>query len=270
MIREETIAAARIVTLARPEKRNALSSEVARALGRAIERAGADESVRAVVLAAEGNVFAAGGDLDELAMVVGAAEGALHVLAIGQEIESILACPVPVIAAVSGDVYGGGCELLLLCDLAVMEDHARVSFRHARMGLSPAWGGTARLLERVGPTLAARLLFTSELVGAEGAVRLGLVCENVPSGGSMARALAIAEEIAKADREVIAAHKKLLRDALHGSRRAVKECEDETFRTLWGSAAHRRAMESFGSRTKPERSDGLTRAPEASERTRGR
>ena len=88
MIREDTVGAARIVTLARPEKRNALSSEVARALGGAIERAGADERIRAVVLAAEGNVFAAGGDLDELATIVGAADGALHVLAIGQEIEA--------------------------------------------------------------------------------------------------------------------------------------------------------------------------------------
>ncbi len=251
MIREETIAHARVVTLARPEKRNALSSELAKALGDAVRRAAADEDVRAIVLAADGPVFAAGGDLDELATIVDDPDGASRVLAIGDELEAILACPVPVIAAVAGDVYGGGCELLLQCDLAVMEPRARLSFRHARMGLSPAWGGTARLVERVGPTSAARLLYTAATIGAEEAARIGLVTEVAPDGGAIAAATALAAQIASADRAVIAAQKALLRSVLATARSASKALEGETFRRLWGGRAHVRAMQRFAERDKP-------------------
>lgn len=242
MIEETTSGGARVVTLARPEKRNALSSELARALADAVRRAGHDPSVRAVVLASRGPVFAAGGDLDELAAIATHKSGAEQVLAIGDELEAILACPVPVVAAVTGDVYGGGCELLLQCDLSVMERGTKLSFRHARMGLSPAWGGTARLVERVGPTLAARLLFTAEVVSADAAREAGLVTEVVDEGCALARALAIATEIEKADRDVIAAHKALLRGALGAARASAKELEAETFRRLWGERAHQRAM----------------------------
>ncbi len=250
MIREETVGSTRVVTLARAEKRNAIGSETARALALAIARARSDESLRAIVLAADGKVFAAGGDLDELSTIVDAKDGASQVLAMGRELECIIACPLPVIAAVSGDVYGGGCELLLLCDLAVIEEHAKISFRHARMGLAPAWGGTARLLERVGPTRAAQLLFTAEAVDAVEAVRMGLVGESVPSGGARRRALAIAEEIAKAERYVIAAQKELLADVQREARRAAKTFEDSTFERLWGSPAHQVAMAGFGARAK--------------------
>lgn len=250
MIRESTEHGTRVVTLARAEKRNALSEVLAKALGEAIRRAGDDEAVRAVVLAAVGDVFAAGGDLAELAELVEADDGASRVLAIGEELEAILACPVPIVAAVAGDVYGGGCELLLQCDLAVMEEGTKLSFRHSRMGLSPAWGGTARLLERVGPTIAARLLFTAEAVEANEAARMGLVTEVAPRGGALERAKAIAREVAHAERSVVAAHKALLRGSLGAMRSSVKALESETFRRLWGERAHRAAMASFTGRTK--------------------
>ena len=102
-----------------------------------------------------------------------------------------------------------------------------------------------RLLERVGPTVAARLLFTSELVSARDAVTLGLVTESVEKGAAVERALAIASDIAKADRDVVAAQKALLRSAFSSSRLAIKEHEDRTFKALWGATAHASAMTRF-------------------------
>ena len=80
------------------------------------------------------------------------------VIAMGTRMQMIERCAVPVVAAVTGDVYGGGCELVLLCDAVFAEEGVSFSFRHARMGLAPAWGGASRLLERVGTLQASRLL----------------------------------------------------------------------------------------------------------------
>ena len=104
------------------------------------------------------------------------------VVDLGEELAACERADVPVIAAVQGDVYGGGCEFLLLCDLVIVESHAEIAFRHAKMGLSPAWGGLTRLVERVGPIEAARLLFTAEKIDAAEARRIGMVNEVVPEG----------------------------------------------------------------------------------------
>src|SRR4029079_6441803 len=105
-------------------------------------------------------------------------------------------CSLPVAAAVQGDVFGGGCELLLLCDFVIMEEQAELAFRHAKMGLSPAWGGMTRLVERVGPLEAARLLFSGENSTAAEALRIGLVNEVVSRGAARDRAIAKIARIA--------------------------------------------------------------------------
>src|ERR1700751_3756561 len=119
---------------------------------------------------------------------------------------------VPGIPAVQGDAYGGGCELLLLCDLAIVESHAQLAFRHAKMGLSPAWGGLTRLVERVGPVEAARLLYTAEKIDAAEALRIGLCNEVVPRGSARARAIARVSRVAENPRGSVAALKRALRE----------------------------------------------------------
>jgi enoyl-CoA hydratase len=121
--------------------------------------AAVDPSVRGVVVTGEGSEsFVSGGDLRELSELAKADGGLDEVLAMAEQMSIIEACDVPVIAAVQGDTHGGGCELLLLCDMVIIEEHASLAFRHAKMGLSPAWGGMTRLIERVGPLEASRLL----------------------------------------------------------------------------------------------------------------
>jgi hypothetical protein len=132
---------ARLVTVSRPEKKNALDLRTADALREAIDDAAGDDEVRGIVLMGEGNVFLSGGDLGEIARALEEADGAERVLEMGRLLGAIERAPVPVVAAVTGDVYGGGCELVLLCDFVIVEASAGFSFRHARMGLSPAWGG---------------------------------------------------------------------------------------------------------------------------------
>jgi len=253
MIREDAVvlggptSIARIVTLARPEKRNAISKDLAEALADAVERAAEDHAVRAIILAAEGDVFAAGGDLDEIAANVDA-DGAELVLAMGARLQAIESCPLPVLCALSGDVYGGGCELILLTDFIVAEEQARISFRHVRMGLAPAWGGMTRLLERTSASFASRVLLTADTIEAAAAERAGLVSEVVPKGASLERCLRIAGEIARAPRASVAGIKASISAALRPQRDAAREGEAEVFRTLFGGPAHRGALEALSRR----------------------
>lgn len=233
---------ARLLVLTRSDKKNALSRALIEALVAAVERAGDDPAVRGVVLAAEGDVFAAGGDLDELAALVDDPRGADGVLALGHALRAIERAPIPVLAALSGDAYGGGCELLLLCDYVIAEEQARLAFRHAKMGLAPAWGGTARLLERVGRQQAARLLFTADRVDARTAHALGLVGEVVATGQAQDAACAFVERVAANDRLVVATQKRLLVEHRAELEHRADRIERRVVRELWGRGANRAAL----------------------------
>lgn len=241
-LRIETRGGARVITLWRTAKKNALARSTVEALAQAIDEAGADPSVRGIVIAAEGDVFMAGGDLSEFAAILDDEDAATRVIEMGARLRVIEACAVPVVCAVAGDVYGGGCEFLLLCDAVFVERGVSLSFRHAFMGLSPAWGGASRLLERVGPLQASRLLFTSERVDTEDARRMGLVTDVVERGQAFEAACDFIARVGKNDRDVIADNKRALTAARAVSRKATDAIEAETFTRLWGGPAHRAAM----------------------------
>jgi enoyl-CoA hydratase len=238
-----------VLTLDRPATHNAIDADLARAIVDAIRHAAQDPSVRGVVLTGAGDrTFTSGGDLNMLVALAQGSDNGRAVLDIGDELALCELADVPVIAAVQGDVYGGGCELLLLCDLVIVESHAGLAFRHAKMGLSPAWGGLTRLVERVGPVEAARLLYTAEKIDAAEAVRIGFANEVVPKGSARARALARVSRIAENPRATVAALKRALREAREARRGAALERERSTFTERWGAADHRDAMNALASR----------------------
>lgn len=245
----ETIGHAVVLTIDRPKAKNAIDRDVATRLGEGIRAASADPAVRGIVITAAGSdVFVSGGDLKEIDALTREGGGPEEILRLLAELSEIEAAPVPVIAAVQGATFGGGCELLLMCDLVILERHAALAFRHARMGLSPAWGGATRLLERVGPLEAARLLFTGDTIGAEEAALLGLASEVVEHGASRDRALALVERIAENPRATIAAIKRALRVAQQARRADSLEREQAAFAETWGGPDHRAALQAFFAR----------------------
>lgn len=242
----ESVGDAVVLTVDRPATHNAIDAALARAIAGAIRLAAQDPSVRGVVLTGAGDrTFTSGGDLNMLVQLAqdGGRGGA--VLDIGDELAAVERADVPVIAAVQGDVYGGGCELLLLCDLVIIESHAQLAFRHAKMGLSPAWGGLTRLVERVGPIEAARLLYTAEKIDAVEAHRIGLVSEVVPKGAARARAIARVARVADNPRTTVAALKRALREVREARRGAAVDRERAIFSERWGAPDHRDAMDAF-------------------------
>lgn len=238
-----------VLTINRPHTRNAIDLNLAKRIGEAVRIANADPSVRGIVLTATGReTFVSGGDLNEIAGLVRTNGGPEAVLGMYEELRILEESIVPVIAAVQGDIYGGGCELVLLCDMIIMEQHASLAFRHARMGLSPAWGGITRLIERVGPIEAARLLYSAEKISAEQAHRIGFINEVVATDHARERAIARVARIADNARAVVATQKRAMLAVRSEMRGASIAREREIFAEVWAGPAHQAALDAFFTR----------------------
>ncbi|HEV2755379.1 MAG TPA: enoyl-CoA hydratase/isomerase family protein [Actinomycetota bacterium] len=191
--REEDVA---VLTLDRPERRNALGSRDARAVAAAVDEGA--HGARVLILTGAGDAFSAGGDLDELERW-----GDLEPAEIGSTlyesfqamIRAIRRSDAVVIAAVNGAAVGAGMDLALACDLRVAADTARLGQVWVRLGVIPGTGGAWLTQHLAGPGRAAQLLLTGELIGAEEALAAGLVNEVCPRGELMDRTRALAARI---------------------------------------------------------------------------
>lgn len=183
----------RVIRLNRPEVLNALNLRLRHALAEAFIQADADDDVRAVVLAGSPRAFCAGADLNEYRT---ATPAEIVERGMGRLWDAIAQCRKPVIAAVRGHALGGGCELALHADLIIAGTGARFGQPEVWIGLMPGGGATQRLTRAVGKFQAMRLLLLGEPIGAEEALRLGLVSEVVDDTQVEPRALALAARLA--------------------------------------------------------------------------
>ena len=240
-----------IWTLDRPQARNALDAATFDQLTRAVEAAATDSALRAVVLTADGETFAAGGDLRELRGATSAAD-AMRLADLGLRVcDGLAALPIPVIAALPGAAIGGGAELAVACDLRVGAPRASLCFKHAQMGVTTAWGVLPRLVSLAGAAAASRLLLTAQTVDASEALRLGLfdaVSGDGP-GACVELALQWAADVVRAAPLAVAGMKALLREATRSGELA--RLERERFVASWTSADHADAVEAFFERRPP-------------------
>lgn len=186
------LGAVRVLTLNRPDSRNALNRSLIRALYTALKEADADEAVRAVVLTGTDPAFCAGVDLKE------AARDGLKYFAEftdGSCIAAVAQMTTPIIGAINGATFTGGLEIALGCDFLIASERAVFADTHARVGILPGGGMTARLPHVVGAAMARRLSMTGEVVDAARAERIGLVTEVVPHDRLHYRALELATAI---------------------------------------------------------------------------
>jgi len=190
------------ITLNRPEVMNAFNLQMISDVSSALDLAEKDQNIKVVILTATGKVFCAGADLNE---IQGFFEGpyvkSRDFDAFSQTLNKML-CKVeklrkPVIAAINGYALAGGLELVMVCDLAVCSDHAKLGDQHANVGLLPASGGTQRLPRLIGIRKAKELLFTGDMISAREAERLNLVNKVVPKGDLLSAAEELAGKIAK-------------------------------------------------------------------------
>jgi enoyl-CoA hydratase/carnithine racemase len=203
-VRVDDVGVVRVLTMNRPQARNALDRELISALYDALLAADAQPGVRAVILTGSDPAFCAGIDLKQAAR-----EGEAYFDRHRAQpcILQVARMATPIIGAVNGATFTGGLEIALGCDVLIASERAVFADTHARVGVLPGGGLTARLPQLVGPAWARRLSFTGEVIDAGVALRIGLVSEVVPHDRLLARATGLAAAVAEVPPETMRALK---------------------------------------------------------------
>ncbi len=193
LVKEERHDAVAVLRLDRPEARNALSPEMMEELGGGLERLDTDESIRAIVIAGNDEVFAAGADIRALRdRTFG--EALFHPNAVFWK--RVAGCRTPLIAAVSGFALGGGCELALACDMIVVDERAEFGQPEITLGIIPGGGGTQRLARVLGKQRTMELVLTGRRLPAKEAFDWGLVNRLAKGGAWLNEAIDLGRVVA--------------------------------------------------------------------------
>src|SRR5712671_3002712 len=170
-----------------------------------------------VIRGAGDKAFCAGGDLKELEHMRSETDAASMAHRMRSTLDRLPQLPIPVIAGLNGDAFGGGAELAIACDVRIAAAHARIGFAQVTLGLMPAWGASERLAALVGRGRALHLLLGGQTIGAEEALRVGLIEEVTPSEEFDVRLNTLARSIAAAPNAAIAGIKRSV-DAVRPNR----------------------------------------------------
>jgi enoyl-CoA hydratase len=213
LVLRERRGAVEILTLNRPDKRNALNTALRTALIAALDELAGDVGVRVIVLTGAGDrAFVAGADVTEFTGRDVAAQAAS--MQARRVYDVVAASERPLVAAINGACLGGGLELALACDIRIASTSARFGQPEVNLGLIPGGGATQRLPRVVGLGAALRLILTGEPVDAAEALRMGLVEEVTEPEDCLERAIAVAERIARNSPVAVAAARRATRAAL--------------------------------------------------------
>jgi enoyl-CoA hydratase len=244
-----------LLTLDRPDALNALSRALLESLRARIGEvacAAAGGEVRAAVLTGEGRAFAAGADIAEMRRMT-PLEGEAFSRLGHETFDALERLPVPVIAAVNGFALGGGCELACACDWIYAARRARFGQPEVHLGLVPGFGGTTRLLRRVGPAWARELVLTGEPIGTEIGERIGLVNRSFEDPEALREAaLAAAGAVARQGPVAVAQAKRLLREGADADLRVAGALEQSAFGLVFASADREEGMDAFLEKRDPE------------------
>jgi enoyl-CoA hydratase/carnithine racemase len=242
-----------VVTLNRPEAANALNTQMGLDLMELFEGLTVDlEGLRAVVLTGQGSkAFCAGGDLKQRNGMTDEAWQAQH-LVFERMLRAILACPLPVIAAVNGAAYGGGCEIAAAADFIYASTDARFALTEVTLGIMPGAGGTQNLPRAVGERRAKELILSGLPFSAEEAERWGLVNRVLPQDELLPATLAIADRIAGNGPLSIRQAKQAIHRGLQMSLADGLAFEIEAYNRLIPTADRREGVLAFNERRKPD------------------
>jgi enoyl-CoA hydratase len=188
-----------LITLNRPQRRNAISQDLLFHLYNHLETAAKDPAVRCAIITGAGKSFCSGLDLDRLL-----SDNLMDPRGDGKDLSDILSgFDKPLIGAVNGHAITGGLEIALNCDFLIASENAAFADTHVKVGIHPGWGMSQLLKEAAGVRMARRMSFTGEFIDAATALRCGLVCEVVPQERLLPRALEIAGKTAAVNQDML-------------------------------------------------------------------
>jgi enoyl-CoA hydratase len=243
-VRVERLGHAAIVIIDRPQAQNAISRPTMAELGAALDEVAPDPDVHVVALRGQGErVFVSGGDLKELAAIRTEDEAQAMATTMRTLLDRVASLPVPVVAALNGDAYGGGCEVAIACDFRLAAADVKLAFNQVDLGIMPAWGGIERLQAVVGRGRALYLLTTGLPIDAPTAAAWGLVEQVVE----------LLERIARAPREALAGIKAAADAAHPAARPDLAAAATASFATTWVNDAHWAAVAAMEERRQKSR-----------------
>jgi enoyl-CoA hydratase/carnithine racemase len=190
-----------LVTLNRPEHKNAITAAALDLFDAAIAGAADDGDLRAIVITGAGGTFSSGFDIELLSDLTTAKPRAgrvrLTLAKLQARFDQLNALSIPVVAAIEGACLGAGLELALACDLRVGGSSSTYGFPETRLGFVPDLGGTSRMTKLVGPAHAKEWIITARTYGAQRAHEIGLLHETCPAGQALDHAIRLADELAQ-------------------------------------------------------------------------
>jgi enoyl-CoA hydratase len=249
LIRVEREGAVAIVTIDRQEALNALDFATLTELRDRLRDLADDDGARAVILTGAGEkAFVAGADIKYMSGLD--VDQAKQWGALGHETGRLLeTMPKPTIAAINGFALGGGCELAIACDLRYAASSAKLGQPEVNLGIIPGWGGTQRLARLCGLGVAKELIFTGRIVGADEALRIGLV--NGVHDPALDKAREVATLLSAKSPTAVRLMKELVNRALGGDHVANLEAEGEAFGELFASEDAKEGLAAFVDKREP-------------------
>ncbi len=242
-----------VLRVNRPEARNALNWAMQERFADVVTAVAQEPDARVLIITGAGErAFVSGGDLKELYLHPEPEAGERLNRVMSTALAHLTELPIPVIGAINGDAFGGGCEIVTACDLRIASAAARFSFAQVKNGLTTGWGGTGRLVRLVGQSPALELLLTARLFDTQTALELGLIQRIAGVDEDVFEAaLAWALELVELPRQALAAMKALTYAAGSQPLSKIKHYEAQLFVDLWATPDHLEALAAFGEKRKP-------------------
>jgi enoyl-CoA hydratase len=241
------------VTIDRPERRNAIDVDTMWELRHLVDQIKHDDDILTLILTGSGDeAFISGGDLKYFRSLDSLYKGRDMSILCKELLDRIEGLDIPVIGAINGYAFGGGCEFALACDYRIASKEAKFGFRQINMGIMTSWGGGKRLVRTVGKSKALLLMLTGDIISAHEALDLGLVDQIVEKYEVLPTAKNLAKRISKNAPLSIRFMKRLVHSSMDMTARDANLLETELFSILWGSEDHDEAVEAFFAKREPE------------------
>jgi enoyl-CoA hydratase/carnithine racemase len=244
-VRVEIDAGVAVVTIDRPEARNAIGFATVDELGAALDRVLVADAAVLVLRGGGDRAFVSGGDLKELAAVRTHEDAVAMASRVRQLLDRVAEFPIPVIAALNGHALGGGAEVAIAADVRIAADDIRIGFNQVRLGIMPAWGGAERLASTIGRGPALLAVATGELYDAPTAHGLGLVDVVVSRASFDDEWRALARRLAALAPGTTRAVKAVIGAAVPASRPELALDATDAFARLWTAEAHWAAVDAL-------------------------
>jgi enoyl-CoA hydratase/carnithine racemase len=237
-----------VLTIERPEARNAISRAVIAAFAGVLDQLEKDPPQALIVTGRGDRAFIAGGDVRDFDAIRDLSEARAMAWSMRRVLDRVRALPCPTVAALNGDAYGGGMEVAVSCDFRLARDDAVLAFNQISLGITPAWGGIERVAQLVGPGKAAHLLMTGERLSAAKGERIGLVEASVPPAEFPGALAAMRAQLGAASGPALRAIKRAIDSAGRAVEPAAASAAVEDFAQCWVDEAHWQAIEQMQDR----------------------